>query len=164
MGEEQAVQLAQSVGSLLHVEHIAQLHQQASPERHLVRQSLAQMVEITEPVYYAYILQNHNGTISITADSSAADSDTSFSTKRSCSESIEINSKPLIPVKVLLLADSNPYGNWIRALVPIFDSDKNVVAVLGLCYSASGGMRICWKDDSRYINGSLSCSARYYFI
>jgi diguanylate cyclase (GGDEF)-like protein/PAS domain S-box-containing protein len=139
MGELQAIQLAQSVGSLLHVEHIAQLYQQAdSPESLLVEQSLVQLVEVTDPIYYAYILQRNNGSISITVDSSDADSDTSLPANRSCSETIEINSKPFDTGESVVTGPlPTPCGNWIRVLVPIFDSNEKVVAVLGLSYSAS---------------------------
>jgi diguanylate cyclase (GGDEF)-like protein/PAS domain S-box-containing protein len=139
MGELQAIQLAQSVGSLLHVEHIAQLYQQAdSPESLLVEQSLVQLVEVTDPIYYAYILQRNNGSISITVDLSDADSDTSLPANRSCSETIEINSKPFDTGESVVTGPlPTPCGNWIRVLVPIFDSNEKVVAVLGLSYSAS---------------------------
>ena len=139
MGELQAIQLAQSVGSLLHVEHIAQLYQQAdSPESLLFEQSLVQLVEVTDPIYYAYILQRNNGSISITVDSSDADSDTSLPANRSCSETIEINSKPFDTGESVVTGPlPTPCGNWIRVLVPIFDSNEKVVAVLGLSYSAS---------------------------
>ena len=139
MGELQAIQLAQSVGSLLHVEHIAQLYQQAdSPESLLVEQSLVQLVEVTDPIYYAYILQRNNGSISITVDSSDADSDTSLPANRSCSETIEINSKPFDTGESVVTGPlPTPCRNWIRVLVPIFDSNEKVVAVLGLSYSAS---------------------------
>ena len=153
MGELQAIQLAQSVGSLLHVEHIAQLYQQAdSPESLLVEQSLVQLVEVTDPICYAYILQRNNGSISITVDSSDADSDTSLPANRSCSETIEINSKPFDTGESVVTGPlPTPCGNWIRVLVPIFDSNEKVVAVLGLSYSASEWHTNLLKDDSRCI-------------
>lgn len=150
MAKSEAVQLAQSVGSLLHVEHIAELvsnNQATAPDGHLVEQALTHLVEATDSIYYAYILKQQDGNISVIADSSAANSDTSRPTKRSCEETADINQMSFGTGKSYITDPiSLPCGDWVRALVPIYDVDrKNVIAVLGLSYSAADWQASLWK-------------------
>lgn len=148
MAKSEAVQLAQSVGSLLHVEHIVALGEQAEiQDGRLVEQALTQLVEVTDSIYYAYVLKRQSGNITIVVDSSAADSITSHPTKHSCEETAEINRLPFDTGQSFIIEPiSTPDGGWIRALVPILDSDqKNIIAVLGLSYSAAEWYAKLWE-------------------
>ena len=148
MAKSEATQLGQSVGSLLHVEHIVELSEQAAAsEYHLVERSLTQLVEVTDSIYYAYILEENNGDISIVVDSSAADSITSRPIRSSCEETVESNRLPFDTGESLITEPiSTPCGDWIRVLVPIMDSEyKNPVAVLGLTYSEAEWHGKLWE-------------------
>ena len=152
MAKDEALQLAQSVEALLHPEHIAALALDDSlpalAEAATVEQSLVRLVETTDWIYYAYILKQQSENIVVIADSSAAVSDTSNPTKRSCEETAEINRLPFETGQSILAEPvSLPCGVWIRALVPIFDSDnKNVIAVLGLSYSDAEWQASVWGN------------------
>lgn len=149
--EKEALQLAQSVESLLHTEHIEELvagdYEQIILEPVTVQQSLVRLVEATDSIYYAYILKEEDKKIVVVSDSSSAHSATSKPTKRSCEETAEINKLPFQTGKSILSEPiPAPCGDWIRALVPIYDTDsKNVVAVLGLSYSAEEWQTNLWK-------------------
>lgn len=151
MAESEALQMAQSVESLLHTEHIATLtfagSTQAISDTSLVEQSLVQLVEATDSIYYAYILKQQSENIVVIADSSAADSGTFSPMKRSCEETVEINRLPFeTGGRMITKPISAPCGDWIRALVPILDTEnKDVIAVLGLSYSASEWQTNLWK-------------------
>ena len=142
MAKEEALQLAQSVESLLHPEHLAALaldESQAASDAASVEQSLERLVEANDSIYYAYILKQKNGSIVVMADSSAADSLTSNPTKSSCEETAEINQVPFETGQSLLTEPiSLPCGTWIRALVPVKNPENgDIIATLGLSYSAS---------------------------
>ncbi|NLV87264.1 MAG: sensor domain-containing diguanylate cyclase, partial [Clostridiales bacterium] len=150
MAKSEATQLALSVESLLHNEHIEPLTAAGtanSPEAKLVEQTLTRLVEITDSVYYAYILKEQDGKMVVVADSSVASCAASRPTKRSCEETADINSLPFETGESLLTeAISLPCGDWIRALVPIYDlSGENVIAVLGLSYSSAQWRADLWK-------------------
>ncbi len=150
MATSEATQLARSVRALLHVEHIEALvsgDPAAAAEGQLVDQALAQLVETTDSVYYAYILKQQDGNIAVVADSSAADSSTSRPTKRSCEKTASVNLRPFETGESLLTSPIPlPCGNWIRVLVPIYDAGgQNVIAVLGLSYSAAEWKVSLWK-------------------
>lgn len=147
MAEMEIMHLAKSVASLLHVEHIETLGEQEEfSDEHLVEQSLTHLVEVTDSIYYAYILKQQDQSITIAVDSSAADSATSAPTKRICEETIEINRIPFNTGQAIITEPiSNPCGNWIRALVPILDTDKDIIAVLGLNYSGDEWYVDMWE-------------------
>jgi hypothetical protein len=146
--ESEALRLAQSIESLLHVEHIEMLalDDPTASEGHLVEQSLVHLVEATDSIYYAYILRQQGEDIAIIADSSSADSDTSNPIARHCEETTEVNLLPFeTGQSVLAESISTRCGDWMRALVPIYDlKDENVIAVLGLSYSASEWQANLW--------------------
>jgi diguanylate cyclase (GGDEF)-like protein/PAS domain S-box-containing protein len=148
MARLEAAALAQSVASLMHVEHIAALTGETEDHNaHLVEQSLRQLVEVTDSIYYAYILRQDDGGYTIVSDSSSADTTASRPTKRSCEETAEANRIPFETGRHFITGPiSTPCGDWIRALVPIFDSDStSVIALLGLSYAASEWRGKLWN-------------------
>lgn len=151
MAESEALQMAQSVESLLHAEHIETLifddSTQAISDASLVEQSLVRLVEATDSIYYAYILKQQSENIVVIADSSAAVSDTSNPTKRSCEETAEINRLPFETGQSLVTEPiSLPCGTWIRVLVPVKNPENgDIIAALGLSYSASEWQSKLWK-------------------
>lgn len=151
MAKDEATHLAQSVASLMHLEHIESLvlnDTTFDKSFSFVEQSLTHLVETTEPIYYAYILKKDNDLITVVADSSAAKSATSNPTKRSCEETVEINHLPFETGESIVTPPiSAPCGYWVRSLVPIYDqNNENVIAVLGLSYSAAEWKNNLWKE------------------
>lgn len=151
MAKDEALQRAQSVEALLHAEHIAALALDDSlpalAEAATVEQSLVRLVETTDWIYYAYILKQQSENIVVIADSSAAVSDTSNPTKRSCEETAEINRLPFETGQSLVTEPiSLPCGTWIRVLVPVKNPENgDIIAALGLSYSASEWQSKLWK-------------------
>lgn len=148
MAEMEAIQLAQSVGSLLHTEHIVSWGEEAGAnDNRLVEQSLTQLVEVTDSIYYAYVIKQQNGNITVIADSSSADFGTSLPTEHSYEKTEKINRLPFDTGQSLVAESiSDSYGDWVRVLVPIYDSNKNsVVAALGLSYSEHEWSANLWK-------------------
>jgi sensor histidine kinase regulating citrate/malate metabolism len=169
MAKNEATHLAQSVASLMHLEHIESLvlnDTTFDKGFSFVEQSLTHLVETTEPIYYAYILKKDNDLITVVADSSAAKSATSNPTKRSCEETTEINLLPFeTGEQVVTSPISAPCGDWVRSLVPIYDQNKeNVIAVLGLSYSASEWKAKIWKHLQTDILLALFLSALIFAL
>lgn len=121
MAKAEATQLARSVSALLHAEHIEALAKQsAPPEGCLVEESLTTLVEVTDSIYYAYILSMRGESAVVVADSSAAKTDSSRPTKRNCEETTEINLLPFETGQSLVTDPiSAPCGRWIRVLIPL---------------------------------------------
>ncbi len=148
MAKSEALGLAHSVGSLLHVEHIEALASGGRvPDGCLVEQSLTKLVEVTDSIYYAYVLSRQGGDISIIADSSTADSGTFHPAKSSYDDTSDINRLSFDTGQSFITDPvSVSRGDWVRALVPIYGLDgESVVAVLGLSYSASEWQGKLWK-------------------
>ena len=153
IAKSEAIQLARSVEALLPTEHIAALTTidrgaDAHVENNIVEKSLAHLVEATDSIHYAYILEQQNDDIVVLVDSSAANPNVSSPTKRSCEETTEINRLPFDSGQPLITEPvRTPCGNWIRALIPIYGSDNNkVFAVLGLSYSAAEWNAGLWQN------------------
>lgn len=146
MAETKAEQLAQSVGALLHVEHIESLVEgNESPNDHLVDQSLIDLVEATDSISYAYLLKYQNDNITVISDSSRGDTYESQPDRRSCEETVEANKQVFNTGESLVTGSiATACGTSIRVLVPIYDGDHNIISVLGLSYSTDQ-----WHDNLR---------------
>lgn len=146
--EAEALRLAHSVESLLHVHDVEQLSREHddSDERRLIESSLTHLVESTDSIYYAYILKREGDGIMVMADSAAAKMGTSRPIRRICEENIDINRLPFESGKSMLAPPvAAPCGDWIRALVPIINTGGNVVGALGLTYSADEWQAALWR-------------------
>ncbi|NLC43939.1 MAG: diguanylate cyclase [Clostridiales bacterium] len=150
MAELEALQLAVSIESLLHTEHIAALASEDGIEANsvegLVVQSLIRLVEASDSIHYAYILKQENDDYIVLADSTTNSLPASH-IRRRCEETTEINHLPFETGQSII---SNPSpsscGNWIRVLVPIYDEEQeDILAVLGLSYSADEWKSALWQ-------------------
>lgn len=150
--EEDALRLTQSLESLLHVEHIVTLASegQVIPDVLLVEQSLVRLVETTDYVYYACIFGRQNESVTVVADSAAANSSTFHRGECGCEEIEEISRKLFKSGQSFLTERiSTPCGEWIWAIVPIFAPESNdVAATLALSFSAEQWNRDLWKRMS----------------
>ena len=89
-----------------------------------MEESLVQLVEESNVIYYAYILKEEGGSTKIVADSKAAKSETSRPIRKTC-EGADIN-EVVFETGQSMIAEPivTPCGEWIRALVPVYDNDK----------------------------------------
>ena len=163
MAESEACQLAHSVASLMHLDHVESLlsNGDSNPVNFsLVEESLVSLVEVAEPIYYAYIMQERDDKIIVVADSSSAQSASSNPTRRSCENSEEINRLIFNSGQSIVTEPiKSKCGEWIRSLVPIKDKEQNVIALLGLSYSASEWKAALWKKMMPDILVTLSIIA-----
>lgn len=149
MAEIGAKDLAQSIGAIMHVDHIEGMGEEADDQDSLlVHQSLEGLVENTESIYYAYLLKEEMGDIKVIADSSAADSSSSQPTMTSCEGTVEGNRVPFETGESFITESiSTPCGNRIRVLTPIFNPNTgDIVTVLGLSYSSYEWYTGIWKS------------------
>ncbi len=78
LASSEAIQLAQSLESLLHPEHIEELSGSAedlnNPTYVMEKHSLARLIEVTNPIRFAYLLGERNGSVVFLMDSEPPDS------------------------------------------------------------------------------------------
>lgn len=152
MAKSESLELAQSIESLIHTEHITTLVSKDGKDKgideQLVEKSLVRLVESTSSIYYSYILKQEDENYFVIADSKANDPSISADRRRNCEETTEINRLPFETGQGIVTNPiSSPCGNWVRAIVPIYDIEQeNVMAVLGLSYSAEEWNAALWKN------------------
>ncbi len=88
------LKLAESIGSLLHRDHIEMLtsydNRDIESVGYYLEESLVNIVETTDSIYYAYLLKEEGDRLKIVADSSKAQSGTSKVIRRTCEEAEEV--------------------------------------------------------------------------
>lgn len=142
MAQAEALQLAQSVETLLPLESIAKLSEQPGnreiPEYALVKEKLIQLVEVTSSIYYAYIVEEKDGERRILADSNPNYASAYSPLEEAYGDVAGLNYPPFREGgSVLTKPATNQWGTWIRVLTPIGDTEfGGSVAVLGISYSA----------------------------
>ncbi|MFA6863580.1 MAG: PAS domain S-box protein, partial [Dysgonamonadaceae bacterium] len=147
IASSEAVMLAQSMESLLHPEHISELSGTEkdldNPAYIMTKLSLQKLVETNNPIRFAYLLGEDNGSMIFLIDSESPDSPNYSPPGQIYEEAGETDWLPFKTAKTVLTEPTTDrWGTWISALVPIKDpADGRVIAVLGLDYSASQ-----WND------------------
>ncbi|NCB44995.1 MAG: PAS domain S-box protein, partial [Clostridia bacterium] len=133
--------------SLLHPEHISELSGTEkdldNPAYIMTKLSLQRLVETNNPIRFAYLLGEDNGSMIFLIDSESPDSPNYSPPGQIYEEAGETDWLPFKTAKTVLTEPTKDrWGTWISALVPIKDpADGRVIAVLGLDYSASQ-----WND------------------
>ena len=98
MAKSESLELAQSIESLIHTEHITTLVSKDGKDKgideQLVEKSLVRLVESTSSIYYSYILKQEDEDYFLIADSNANDPSISADRRRNCEETTEINRLP----------------------------------------------------------------------
>ncbi len=139
----EAIMLAQSVESLLHSEHIAELSGNAEdldkPEYIMIKRSLTRLIETTNPIRFAYLMGEKDGSIVFLLDAEPSDSPDYSPPGQVYTEADDMVWEPFkLGNTVLTKPRTDRWGTWISALVPIKDTTNGkVIAVLGIDYSAS---------------------------
>lgn len=139
----EAIILAESVESLLDPVHITALSGKKQDleysEYNKLKTSLKDLVAIANPIRFVYLMEEREGNLIILIDSESPDSPNYSPPGQVFEEATEIDFKPFRTGKtVLTKPTTDRWGNWISALVPIKDpQNQNVIAVLGIDYSAS---------------------------
>lgn len=148
IASSEAIMLAQSMESLLHPEHISELsgtgESMNNPVYIMTKLSLKRLVDTNNPIRFAYIFGERNGSMIFLIDSESPDSPDYSPPGQIYEEAGETDWLPFKAGKTVLTEPmTDRWGTWISALVPIKDQDDGrVIAVLGLDYSASD-----WNDQ-----------------
>lgn len=150
IASSEAVMLAESLESVFHPEHIEVLsgaqEDIEKPEYVMIKLSLTRLVKTANPIRFAYLMRERNGSIIILVDSESPDSD-DYSPPGQIYEEAGGQLRSIFKSGKTLL--SNPtadrWGTWISALVPINDpTSGKVLAVFGVDYSASEWYSRLW--------------------
>jgi PAS domain S-box-containing protein len=148
----EAVQLAESLESVLPTQHISQLTGNAldveKPAYTLIKKNLIKLVDATKPIRFAYLMAERNGDLIILMDSESPESP-DYSPPGQIY--IEADDWVWAPFKtgesVITPPRSDRWGTWINALVPIKDSESGeTIAIFGIDYSASEWYAALWKQ------------------
>ncbi len=141
--ETDALVLAESVESLLHAEHVADLTGSAkdidTPNYHLTKRSLQQLVQSNDQIRFAYLLAKKGDDLIILVDS---EPETSPDYSPPGQVYYEAHPANLIPftegVSVLSGPATDRWGTWYSALIPVRISEgAETIAVLGIDYPVS---------------------------
>lgn len=152
MRASDTIDLAQSLETLLPIDHILKLSEEAeapgSPDYSLVKNRLIRLVQTTNSIHYAYLAVERDGRVSVLVDSNTDDTSSGYSPLGNMKQ--ELSDSSWVPFQteriVLTKPITNEWGTWIRALVPVkHPKGGRVVAILGLSYSASEWNSALWK-------------------
>ena len=141
MAKSEALMLAKSVQSLLHVEHIAVLSGSPSDtallDYQLTKRSLLQLVQTNSQIRFAYLLGKRGDSLLFLIDSEA---ETSSDYSPPGQVYHEATADDLLPftegISVLSGPGKDRWGTWYSALIPIKDPvTQSTIAVLGIDYS-----------------------------
>lgn len=152
MALSEAVQLAQSLESLLHPEHIEELSGSEAdiklPEYSMAKTSLMRLVDTTNPLRFAYLMAERNGNLVFLMDSESPNS-ADYSPPGQVYE--EVDDWVWAPLRtgetVITPPRSDRWGTWISALVPIMDPESGEpIAIFGIDYSATEWYAGLWKQ------------------
>ena len=151
IASEEAIQLAESMESLLHPEHIAALSASIedleNPEYQTVKQSLMRLAETTDPIRFAYIMTKKEGQILFLVDSESPESP-DYSLPGEIYEEDDGTLEQVFSVGETIISEpgADRWGTWISVLVPIFSENKSeVIAVFGIDYPAQEWTSNIWK-------------------
>ncbi|NLO35333.1 MAG: EAL domain-containing protein [Clostridiaceae bacterium] len=140
---EQAIQLAQSLASVFHAEHVAALADSSEdPDQTaylLTKNSLGELAASTRSIHSAYFLVEREGEIIILLESGPSG--------LVDVEANELHHEPFQTGHIVLTGPvTDSRGTWISVLVPIRDpANQQICAVLGLDYAASEWTGQLWK-------------------
>lgn len=139
--ETEAVVLAESVESLLHVEHIFSLTgteaDVGSENYEMTKRSLLQLVQSSDQIRFAYLLAKKDDSLIFLVDSELEDSPDYSPPGQVYYEASPEDFLPFTEgVSVLSGPATDRWGTWYSALIPVKTQDKTeTIAVLGIDYS-----------------------------
>ena len=152
MASSEAVQLAQSLESLLHPRHIKELSGSEAdielPEYSMAKTSLMRLSDTTNPIRFAYLMAERNGELVVLMDSESPDSPDYSPPGQVYDEADDWVWVPFRTGETVITPPiSDRWGTWISALVPIKDPESGeIIAIFGIDYSASEWQAALWKQ------------------
>lgn len=150
----EAIVLSESLQSLLHPDHIAQLSGSTQdinkPEYKLTKSSLVELADTNNRVKFAYLLSEQDGQLVFLVDSEPINSLDYSPPGQVYTEADEYCWQAFRTGETVISEPSTDrWGTWISALVPIKDPASNqVLAVLGLDYDAEEWNLLLWQRMS----------------
>ncbi|NLV57768.1 MAG: EAL domain-containing protein [Clostridiales bacterium] len=139
----QAMMVAQSLGSVLHSEHIAMFSGSMKdlelPEYDQCKKSLIRLVETTNPIHAANVMGQRDGRLILMVDSEAPGSASPSLPGQVYDQTDDVFWEPFRSGETILTDPvTDRRGEWISALVPIKDAmSEAVIAVFRVDYSAA---------------------------
>ncbi len=148
--ETEAKNLGQSIGAMLHPEHVAQLtgrpEDLGKQDYLLTKQTLTRLVQVISPIRFAYLMGMQDGQIVFLVDSEPEDSPDYSPPGQVYEEATEEDLHPFLSGETVVINPSvDRWGTWVSTMVPISDpSGDGIVALLGLDISASDWYAGLW--------------------
>lgn len=140
--EHEAVQLAESLESLLHAEHIQTLTgtevDLLNPDYLTVKENLNRLKNTANPIHFAYLIQEKNGQMIILLDSEEPGS-LEYSPPGQVYEEADSAFYKVYQTGTTALTPpvEDRWGRWISVLVPVFDPQNgDVIALFGIDFDA----------------------------
>lgn len=139
----QAIALANSIEAVMPLRHISKLSGSVedldNPEYEMIKHNLMQLVEATNPIYFAYLMAERAENIVILMDSESQESPNYSPPGQIYEEVNDIYREPFKTGETLFTKSiTDRWGNWISVLVPVKDTTTgNVIAVFGIDYSVT---------------------------
>ncbi len=149
---DEAIMLAKSVNSLLHIEHIIEftgtIEDIDKPDYQMTKNGLIHLTETNDQVVFAYILAQRNDNIIFLVDSERYESPDYSQPGQIYTEADEVARSTFKSNEVILTQPTEDrWGKWITAFVPIVDpADGSIMAVLGLDYDATLWINQLWNN------------------
>lgn len=147
----EAIALANSLIVLMPEEDISELtgsiEDLNKPEYSSIKNNLAQLVEATNPIRFAYLMAERDENIVILMDSESPESSDYSPPGQIYEEANDIFCEPFrTGATVLTKPLTDRWGTWISILVPVKDiTTDNIVAVFGIDYSVSDWYAQIWE-------------------
>lgn len=152
IASSEAIMLAQSLETLFRTEEIARLSGSdadlVKPEYIMTKSSLMQLVKTTNPIHFAYLVGERDGSIVILLDSESSDSPDYSPPGQVYEEADDSYWETFRSGKTILTGPiTDRWGTWISALVPIKNPiDGKVIAAFGIDYAAADWYADLWKQ------------------
>ena len=147
----EAISLGKTAEALQHPEHIKELSGTTDDldkyDYLMMKNGLTRLVETTTVIRFAYIYSEKSGDIVFLVDSETPDSEDYSHPGQIYDEATEATWEPLLTGETILTEpETDRWGTWISALVPVKDSNTGeVIAVLGLDYNAAVWQSRIWS-------------------
>lgn len=149
--KSEAIMLAQSLKSVFHPEHVAELSGNEEDiektDYIMTKRSLINLVKTTNPIHFAYLMRENDGNIIFLMDSEPTDSADYSPPGQIYEEADDVLRDTFISGKtVITKPTTDRWGTWISVLVPMKDSTNGkTMAVFGIDYSASEWNAQIWE-------------------
>lgn len=141
--ETEAVVLAESVQSLMHVEHIISLTGTeadiGSENYELTKRSLLQLVQSSDQIQFAYLLAKRGDSLIFLVDSEPENTPDYSPPGQVYYEATPEDFLPFTEgISVLTGPTTDRWGTWYSALIPVKSQDKTeTIAILGIDYAVA---------------------------